>query len=81
MTPARIYAYLGCIASNGASLETRHRRHRVVRFGARARELDLQYLLGQSTPGWCGGTRRPTMRRRRRGPTSGSVRRTGWGSG
>jgi site-specific recombinase XerD len=32
ITPAHIYAYLGRIASNGISLETRHRRHREVRF-------------------------------------------------
>jgi len=32
IAPAHIYAYLGRIGSNGASLETRHRRHREVRF-------------------------------------------------
>jgi site-specific recombinase XerD len=32
ITPTHIYAYLGRIGSNGASLETRHRRHREVRF-------------------------------------------------
>jgi site-specific recombinase XerD len=32
ITPAHIYAYLGRIGSNGLSLETRHRRHREVRF-------------------------------------------------
>jgi len=32
ITPAHIYAYLGRIGSNGASLETRHRGHREVRF-------------------------------------------------
>ena len=32
ITPVHIYAYLGRIGSNGASLETRHRRHREVRF-------------------------------------------------
>jgi site-specific recombinase XerD len=32
ITPVHIYAYLGRIGSNGVSLETRHRRHREVRF-------------------------------------------------
>jgi len=32
IAPSHIYAYLGRIGSNGVSLETRHRRHREVRF-------------------------------------------------
>jgi len=32
ITPVHIYAYLGRIGSNGVSLDTRHRRHREVRF-------------------------------------------------
>ena len=32
ITPAHIYSYLGRIAENGVGLETRHRRHREVRF-------------------------------------------------
>jgi len=32
ITPSHIYAYLGRIGSNGVSLDTRHRRHREVRF-------------------------------------------------
>ena len=32
VTPTHIYAYLGRIGSNGVSLDTRHRRHREVRF-------------------------------------------------
>jgi len=32
ITPVHVYAYLGRISNNGTSLETRHRRHREVRF-------------------------------------------------
>ena len=32
ITPAHIYTYLGRIAATGVSLETRHRRHREMRF-------------------------------------------------
>jgi site-specific recombinase XerD len=44
ITQAHIYAYLGRIGSNGARLETRHRRHRVVRFGTKAREAVEDYV-------------------------------------
>jgi len=32
ITPGHVYSYLGRISNNGTSLETRHRRHREVRF-------------------------------------------------
>jgi len=46
ITPARLYVYLGRIGSNGASLETRRRRHREVRFLFSWLNLIRQMLFG-----------------------------------
>jgi hypothetical protein len=65
-------AILRAAARAGKGRSVRHRH----------RELDDEVLVcPQVHRRWCVGTRRPTMRRRQRGPTSGSARRTGWASG